>query len=154
MKKTIYIIIPILICLLSGYVAQGFQVEAIADWYPTLNKSPLSPPNYLFGIVWTILYVLMGLSIGLIFVSKNENKRNFIILFGIQLGLNFLWSILFFYLQNTQLALLDIFFLDIVVLYYIVKTYRTARISSLLFVPYMLWIAFASYLNLYVVLYN
>lgn len=154
MKRTLIIIFSIVLCLLVGFVASQIQTSALSEWYPTLNKSPLTPPNYVFPIAWTILYVFMGLSIGLIICSKLPKERLFISLFTIQIVLNFLWSILFFYMKNPLLGFIDIILLDIVIVIYAVKTYSSVKISSILFIPYIIWVSFATYLNLYILLYN
>lgn len=150
MKKVLSILIPILICFLVGITASYFQADAIKTWYPLLNKPYLTPPNIVFPVVWSILYVCMGVSIGLI-INSDKAERSFLVkLFSIQLFFNFLWSINFFYLQNPLLGLLNIILLDIFVFNYIVKSYPVNRVSSILFVPYMCWILFATYLNGYI----
>lgn len=154
MKKIIIITTVIIICFLVGFGGSLFQTESIQTWYPYLNKSPLTPPNTVFPIVWSILYFLMGLSIGLIIANNSPKKSYYIKLFAVQLILNFTWSIVFFYLQKPSLGLINIVLLDIAVLYYAIKTYRTSKISSILFIPYIIWIYFATYLNLYILLYN
>lgn len=154
MKKAIAIIIPVLICFGVGFTAQFFQQDAIENWYPLLNKPELTPPNIIFPIAWSVLYLLMGISIGLIIASDNKNKSFFIKLFVIQLFLNFMWSIVFFYMQNPLLGFIDIVLLDVVIVIYIYKTFNIFRASSILFIPYLLWVLFASYLNLYILLYN
>ena len=96
----------------------------------------------------------MGISIGLILNSKEGNKKNLIVLFVVQLFLNFTWSISFFYLQNPLLGFINIILLDLGVLYYAFKCYPTNRISGILFVPYILWLFLATYLNAYILIYN
>lgn len=154
MKKALSIIIPVLICFGVGMTASFFQQDAIENWYPLLNKPALTPPNIVFPIAWSILYVCMGVSIGLIIASDSSRKSFFIKLFAVQLVLNFLWSMLFFYMQNPLLGLIDILLLDIVLAIYIYKTFDKFKASSILFMPYLLWVLFATYLNLYILLYN
>ncbi len=154
MKKAICIIVPVIFCFLVGYISQLFQAESISTWYPLLNKPPLTPPNIAFPIAWSILYLCMGISIGLIIASDNEYKQFFIWLFGLQLLLNFTWSIYFFYMQSPLLGFINIILLDLAIIYYIVRTYKTAKVSSILFFPYILWVGFATYLNLYILLHN
>jgi len=154
MKKIFYIIIPILICFLVGFIASQFQAEALQNWYPLLNKSILNPPNIAFPIAWSILYLLMGLSIGLIIISDSRRKKFFISIFAIQLFLNFMWSISFFYMQNPLLGFINIIILAVVIIYYAIVTYKEFKVSSLLFVPYILWVWFATYLNLYILMNN
>lgn len=154
MKKVVFTILPVLACFLTGFIAKHFQAEAISIWYPLLNKSSLTPPNIVFPIVWSILYICMGLSIGLIIVSDDDRKESLTELFIVQLFLNFGWSIWFFYLENPLLGLIDIVLLDIIIIYYAAITYREHKTSSLLFIPYILWVLFATYLNLYIFLNN
>lgn len=154
MKKTIYIAIAIIICFCTGFIGASFQKEAILEWYPSLNKSPLNPPNYTFGIVWSILYVMMGTSIGLIAASKDKSKNYLILLFIAQLLLNAIWSILFFYLRNPLFGMIDIVLLDLFIIIFAITAYRNHKLSSLLFIPYIIWVTFASYLNLYILLNN
>ena len=152
--KTVSIIISVLICFLVGISASYFQTDAIQSWYPLLNKPELTPPNIVFPIAWGFLYLCMGISIGLIIASNEERKSRSIKLFSIQLFLNFTWSILFFYFRNPLAGLIDIILLDIVVTLYVLTTYQKHKSSSLLFIPYALWIYFATYLNGYILLNN
>ncbi|WP_018108819.1 TspO/MBR family protein [Bacteroides propionicifaciens] len=154
MRKALNIIVPILICFLVGMTASYFQADAIQTWYPTLNKPILTPPNIIFPIAWSIIYLLMGASIGLVLNSSTPEKRKIGILFILQLLFNFSWSFSFFYLQNPLLGLINILILDILVLMYIIKTYKAFKVSSYLFLPYIIWIAFATYLNGYIWLAN
>lgn len=154
MKKAISIIIPVIVCFLTGYTAQFFQAEAIEHWYPLLNKPTLTPPNIAFPIAWSILYLFMGISIGLIIASESRRKRFFMVLFILQLILNFTWSISFFYLQSPLLGLVNIILLEVMLIYYTIATFKEFRISSILFIPYILWVGFATYLNLYILFYN
>ncbi|MBB4037032.1 tryptophan-rich sensory protein [Dysgonomonas hofstadii] len=154
MKKAANIIVPVLICFAVGYTAQYFQSDAIGSWYPALNKPRLIPPNIVFPIVWGILYLCMGISIGLILNAKSDRKTYFIRLFALQLLLNFTWSISFFYLQNPLAGMINILLLDAVVFFYIYKSFDTFTSSSILFIPYLMWICFASYLNIYILVNN
>lgn len=154
MRKTILLLIPILICFLIGLTASYFQSDAIETWYPYLNKPSLTPPNLAFPIAWSIIYLCMGISIGLILIANTTKKIELGTLFCIQLLLNFAWSILFFYFQNPFLGLVDILLLDICVTIFAVKSYPVRKVSSILFWPYIAWIFFATYLNGYIFLYN
>lgn len=154
MKKVLNIITPVLICFLVGFTASYFQSDSISTWYPQLNKPFLTPPNIIFPIAWSIIYLLIGISIGLILNSNSKEKKTLTAVFAIQLFFNFTWSILFFYMQNPLLGFINIVVLDILVIYYIAKSKSVNKISAYLFVPYLLWILFATYLNGYVLLYN
>lgn len=154
MKKKLQILIPILICFFVGFIGSCFQADAISNWYPYLNKPDLTPPNIVFPIAWSILYVLMGVSIGLIMNSNSRKKKYFVKIFLLQLFLNFTWSVSFFYFQSPIAGLVNIVLLEIVIIYYALSVYPIRRLSTLLFVPYVLWVSFASYLNFYILLYN
>jgi len=154
MKKALIFIVPVIICILVGYFAGFFQTEAIETWYPHLNKPKLTPPNIAFPVVWSILYVLMGLSIGFIMNSNTKRKRFFINLFILQLFFNFTWSITFFYIQNPISGFMNILILDVLVIFYIIESFPVSKAASILFMPYAVWILFASYLNGYIMFYN
>ena len=154
MRKFLNILLPVIICFLVGFTASYFQSESIQTWYPTLNKPEITPPNIAFPIAWSIIYLCMGISIGLILNSKEENKKNLIVLFVVQLFLNFTWSISFFYLQNPLLGFINIILLDLAVLYYAFKCYPAQKVSGILFIPYILWLFLATYLNAYILIYN
>lgn len=154
MRKALHIIIPIIVCFAVGATASYFQQDAIETWYPYLNKPALTPPNIAFPIAWSIIYVCIGLSIGLIWNTTSYQKRFMTILFCVQLFFNFTWSISFFYLQNPLLGFINILILDVLVIYYIIKAYPVSKASSMLFVPYVLWIIFATYLNGYILVNN
>ena len=154
MRKFLYIILPIIICFLVGFTASYFQSESIQTWYPTLSKPEITPPNIAFPIAWSIIYLCMGISIGLILNSKEHKKKFLTSLFAVQLFLNFTWSISFFYLQNPLLGFINIILLDLAVLYYALKCYPTQKVSGILFIPYILWLSLATYLNAYILIYN
>ena len=154
MRKFLYILLPVIICFLVGFTASYFQSEAIQTWYPTLNKPAITPPNIAFPIAWSIIYLCMGISIGLILNSKEHKKKFLTSLFAVQLFLNFTWSISFFYLQNPLLGFINIILLDLAILYYALKCYPTQKVSGILFIPYILWLSLATYLNAYILIYN
>ena len=127
----------------------GLASSNTADdiWYQNLIKSPLNPPGYVFGIVWPILYLLMSISA---FRTFNETKN----LFLIQLLFNALWSWLFFAFQMPFIALLNIWLLIYLNIKLNLKMFDQDKLSGFLFIPYVLWLFFASYLNLFIVLNN
>lgn len=154
MRTSVAIPLWIFICFAVGFVASHFQTEALTYWYPLLDKSAYTPPNIVFPIVWSILYLLMGISAGLVTASAREGRNVVLLVFTLQLLLNFLWSITFFTMRNSLLGLLNIVLLDVAVIYYIVRSYRVSRVAALLFVPYVVWLAMATYLNAYITIYN
>lgn len=154
MKKALSIIIPVLICFAVGLVANYFQSDAINNWYPYLNKPASTPPDIVFPIAWNLIYLCIGISVGLIILSDIPRRTALIRLFAIQLVFNFLWSILFFYFRSPLWGLIDILILDILVTVYFFRSYPVKKASALLFVPYLLWIYFATYLNGYILMHN
>ena len=117
------------------------------SWYLLLDKSVLNPPSYVFGIVWPILYILMMVSAFL------AHKKIFSI-FIIQLFFNATWSWLFFRFQMPLIALLDIYLLIAINIYILNLMYKESKLAFFLFIPYVAWISFASYLNLFIVINN
>ena len=154
MNKIISICVAVIICFSVGFTAAYFQADAIHTWYPFLNKPSLTPPNFIFPIVWSLLYLCMGISIGLIWNTQYTKRKTLRWLFIWQLLLNFTWSICFFYFQSPLLGFIDILLLDIFIIYYMIESYPVKKISSLLFIPYTLWLLLATYLNGYIILYN
>ena len=142
------------LCLGVGFIGSVFTVSSIPTWYASLNKPIFSPPNWVFGPVWTTLYILMGFSFYLIWISKSKFKQRAINLFFIQLMLNAVWSIVFFGLKNPSLALVDIVALWIAILLTIKYFYPISKSSAYLLVPYLFWVSFAGILNLSIVFLN
>lgn len=154
MKKAIPILIAILVCFGVGCTASYFQSESILNWYPTLNKPSFTPPNIAFPIAWSIIYLCMGISIGLLWNVQVVRRQIIIKLFGLQLLFNFTWSIFFFYFQSPLLGFSNILLLDMFVIYYMIESYPVKKWSAWLFIPYILWLLFATYLNGYILVYN
>ena len=117
------------------------------SWYLSLNKSELNPPSYVFGLVWPILYIFM-------MVSAFLAHKKIFSLFIVQLFFNAIWSWLFFRFQMPLVALLDIYLLIVINIYILNLMYKESKLAFFLFVPYVLWISFASYLNLFIVINN
>ena len=139
------VFIFVIIALIVGGLASSNTADDV--WYQALIKSPLNPPGYVFGIVWPILYLLMSISA---FRTFNETKN----LFLIQLLFNALWSWLFFAFQMPLVALLNIWLLIYLNIKINLKMFYIDKLSGLLFIPYVLWLFFASYLNLFIVFNN
>lgn len=144
----IRLIVSIGLPLLAGGVAGIFTSRAIPDWYSNLNAPSFSPPDWLFGPVWTTLYVLMGVSLFLVWKLPPDPGRNLaIIVFFVQLFLNFAWSFLFFYFKSIGGALLEIFILWISIVVMMVLFYRLRPLAAWINVPYLLWVTFATALT-------
>jgi len=131
-----------------GSIAGIFTADAIPGWYETLNKPSFNPPNWLFGPVWTTLYILLGISLFLIWNQPASKKRNFAILvFLFQQGLNFCWSFMFFYFNTIGLALLEIIILWISIAFMLSVFYKIKPIAAYINIPYLVWVTFATILN-------
>ena len=144
-EKKIKLVIAVILAAMIGSLA---STQASSDlWYLSLNKSELNPPSYVFGIVWPILYVLMMISAYLAYKKIYE-------IFLIQLAFNAAWSWLFFRFQMPLISLIDIYLLIALNLYITSLMYRENKLAFILFIPYVLWISFASYLNLFIVINN
>jgi tryptophan-rich sensory protein len=137
--------LPLAIGGLGGF----FTFESVKTWYITLNKPALNPPNWIFGPVWTTLYVLMGIASFLVWQKRKENPlyKKAIAFYLVQLVLNLMWSFLFFYQQQVGLALAEIILLWLVIATNGYLFYKINKTAGLLFVPYLLWVSFATYLT-------
>lgn len=151
MKRIAFYIAPIVLCFIVGWSAMMLQSESLEMWYPLLNKPSITPPNAIFPIAWSIIYICIGISIGRLI---DIGERGFLGLWFLQLVLNFLWSPMFFTLQSPISGLVVIIFLDITVITYAILTWRISKLSSLLTLPYLAWLVLATYLNLYIWLNN
>lgn len=142
-------IIAILLCESVG-IMSGLLASAKNNiWFDTLSKPTWNPPAYLFAPVWTTLYLLMGISLGIIWNNNATelNKRNAYFLFGLQLFLNFGWSIIFFKIHSPAFALLDIILMVITIIITIVSFSKFSKLAAWLLVPYIAWVSFATILN-------
>jgi len=135
--------------LAAGVIGSAFTFTGINSWYQYLLKPNFNPPSWLFGPVWTTLYILMGIALYLIWKDglKKDFVKNSFLLFIVNLVLNSLWSIVFFGLQNPALAFLVIILLWLVILVLIIRFYKINKLASYLLIPYILWVSFASILN-------
>jgi len=143
---------------LSGFVTQSGG----SSWFQSLNKPPFQPPNWLFGPAWTFLYLLIGVSFGRIWQVASKSRYPIIrkyalrglAFFGVQLIFNLLWTPVFFGLENPEGALVIILVLLVLIVFLIKHFWRLDRIATFLIVPYLLWVTFASILNLSIVILN
>ncbi len=154
--KLFKLIAAILICEFVGLLGSVFTLSSITTWYATLHKPSFSPPNWLFGPVWTLLYALMGISAYLIWEKgiKENGVKPALKLFSLQLILNFMWTILFFGLKSPLLGLISISILWIAILATILKFSKLSKNAATLMIPYILWVSFAAILNLAVLMLN
>lgn len=149
------LIFSIGICLGAGVLGSFFTINSIPTWYQTLNKPFFSPPNWIFGPVWTVLYVMMGIALYLVLSVKGKvQSQKAIKVFAVQLTLNVLWSMIFFGLRNPSLALIDIIALWIAIVLTIQAFSKINKLAANLLYPYLAWVSFATALNLAIVLLN
>lgn len=146
MRKILYILLPLL-CLGVGWLASSFTAEGLQAVYPVLEKSPLTPPDSVFGVVWTILYILMGLGMAMVINKGGEGVRSALVLWVIQLLVNFSWSIIFFGGQMYFQAFICLLILWFLILLMIREFSEISRAAAFLQIPYLLWVTFAGYLN-------
>ncbi|MBU2416353.1 tryptophan-rich sensory protein [Patescibacteria group bacterium] len=146
------LIISLALPQLAGIVGSLFTTSAIPTWYATLQRPSFSPPNWLFGPAWITLYILMGISIYLIWqkVEKNKTAGGAMWLFWIHLFFNAIWSIIFFGLQNPGLAFINIIIIWLLIIALMVKFWKINRWATYLLIPYLLWVSFASVLNYFI----
>ncbi|WP_410507930.1 TspO/MBR family protein [Methanosarcina hadiensis] len=139
----------IIICQLAGIIGSIFTSSSLDSWYPLLEKPSFNPPSWVFFPVWTTLYTLMGISLYLVWEKgmRHREVKIGVFLFGLQLGLNTLWSFLFFGLRSPYYAFLEILILWAAILLTIVQFWKVSKPASLLLIPYILWVSFAALLN-------
>lgn len=154
MKKIYKLAISLLVPQLAGGLGGIFTAGSVKDWYLTLEKPALNPPSWVFGPVWTTLFLLMGFALYLIWSSRAEDsadKKDIIkialTLFGIQMSLNIFWSIIFFGLHSPGGAFVEIIFLWLFILATIIAFAKISKVAAWLLAPYILWVGFAAYLN-------
>ncbi len=127
----------------------GFStINAITNWYQFLNKPSFNPPNWIFGPVWTVLYLMMGISLGIIWNSTINGRKRAMQLFTVQFVLNLGWSFLFFNLHTLGIAFIEIIAMLIAIIFTIFAFYKINKIAAFLLIPYLFWVTFASILNL------
>lgn len=154
MKKLAALGFYLFVPLLAGFVGSVFTTPAIPTWYASLNKPVFNPPPWLFAPAWTILYLLMGYAAYIVSQGESKLKATALKYFWLQLIANFFWSIIFFGLKNPALALLEIIILWIMIYKTKEEFFKISKTAGYLLVPYLLWVSFASILNLSIVLLN
>jgi len=146
-KKIVQVLICLIIPQLAGLIGALFTTPQIHFWYATLQRPSFSPPNWIFGPVWTFLFLLMGIALIPIVKSKFKHKDAAYLVFGTQLFLNVCWSIFFFGLHSINMAFFEIIFLWVVILMNILIFGKIDKWSGILLIPYLCWVSFAAVLN-------
>lgn len=147
-KLILCIAIPLAVGGLAGFLTRNGM-----ETFQSLNKPALSPPGWLFPVVWTILYILMGIASYLILTSEKTNQSA-LVFYGIQLIFNFFWSIIFFNFEAYLFSFIWLVILWILILATMILFFRISEPAGYLLLPYLLWVTFAGYLNFYIYLLN
>ena len=149
MTNKIKLILSILLPQVAGGLGGFLMGSSVSDWYLELQKSVITPPDWVFGPVWVTLYLLMGIAAYLVWkrVNVDRSAKKAMNIYWIHLALNASWTPIFFGLQNIFLALVNIVILWILILILIFKFYKIKKTASYLLIPYILWVSIATYLN-------
>lgn len=147
-KNTLPLLLSIGATLLIGMIGGLFTASSVDTWFTEINKPAWNPPNWVFGPVWTVLYIMMGIAIFLVWLKRKQHSIKLVLgLYVIQLLLNMLWSILFFGLQNPQLAFFEVIVLLMAIILSSFYFWKISKAAAILMIPYILWVSFASILN-------
>ena len=155
-KEILRLIVSIVIVFLAGAVGTVYTLKEITTWYVTLAKPSWTPPNWAFGPIWTALYILIGISLYLVWREGLDRRdvRIALLVFATQLILNVVWSLIFFGTHNIFGGLVLVILLWISILANIIVFYRISQPAGLILIPYLIWVSIASYLNYSVFLLN
>lgn len=156
LNDVIKLVVSILACFATAGIGSLFTFKAIPNWYAGLKKPPYTPPNWAFGPVWTTLYILMGISVFLVWqkgLATNGALLAFI-LFWIQLTVNAVWSIIFFGMKSKGGGVITIIMLWLLIMATMFASFRVSDWAGALLIPYIVWVSIASYLNIGVWLLN
>jgi len=154
--QIVKLVISIVVCQLAGFIGALFTTPSIPTWYASLNKPSFNPPNWVFGPVWTTLFVLMGISAYVVWHQGLQSVpvKRALIIFLVQLALNVFWSFLFFKLRSPIYAFVEITVLWIAIALTIAAFSQVSRPAAFLLIPYIVWVSFAAILNLSIVRLN
>ena len=148
-KNIIWLFFFISLCLILGNGLGGyFTFLSVETWYQTLNKPSFNPPDWVFGPIWTTLYILMGISIWLVWKNEDSKIRTIAIkIFWFQLAFNVFWTYLFFGIKKIGLSFIEILFLSCLILINIIYFFKINKTASYLLIPYLVWVFYASLLT-------
>ena len=142
------LVIFIMLCLTLEIFAAYWTNQTVSTWYPELNKPSWTPPGWVFGPIWTILYIMLAFSGWLIYKAESSHQRSIALAFyGGQLVLNFMWSFFFFSLRSPISGLIDIIFLSLLIILTIINAWPVRPLAGILLIPYLTWVAYAATLN-------
>lgn len=146
--------LSLLLCLGGGWLSGYVTRQGIDDWYRHLVHPPGTPPDFIFPLVWTLLYLLMAIALALVWSNPSSKKTSALFFFCLQLLFNFSWSWLFFVERSPVLALADLILLWVFLLATIIAFKRVSSLAAYLLLPYLLWVTYAMYLNLFIWIQN
>jgi tryptophan-rich sensory protein len=147
-NRWVKLVISILICQSAGLIGSIFTSQSVNSWYQTIQKPSFNPPSWVFAPVWTTLFLLMGISLYLVWTKRMNSKVKLgLIFFGIQLIFNILWSLFFFGLRNPLFGFIEIIILWIFIAITIFQFWKIDKRAAYLLIPYILWVSFAAVLN-------
>lgn len=141
------LVVFVVLCLVVSGIGGAVTATSVGTWYQTLEKPPFNPPDWVFAPVWTTLYVLMAIAGWRVWRARTKAGRRALAVFAIQLGLNLAWSFLFFGFQQIGLALVEVAVLLLAILATMALFWRIDRLAGALFLPYLLWVGYATLLN-------
>jgi len=155
-RDIVKLVVSLVACQLAGVVGSIFTTSAIPTWYAALEKPPFTPPSWLFAPAWITLYLLMGISAFLIWRRGFDNRQVKIalIIFLVQLVLNALWSVVFFGLESPLYGIVVIVVLWVAILLTMLRFWKLSTAAGALLLPYLLWVTFASMLNISIFILN
>jgi benzodiazapine receptor len=156
MKTYVRLVVSVALCEAAGIIGSLFTTAAINSWYAGLRRPAFAPPNWVFAPVWTTLYLLMGISLFMVWkvgLEKRAVKKS-IVIFAIQLLLNIIWSYLFFGLRSPLMGFIEIVVMWLMILLTILSFFKISKKAALLLVPYLAWVSIASYLNYSILVLN
>jgi len=155
MPKIIKLIISIMIPLTSGFLGSIFTGMSVKTWYLNINKPLFNPPGWIFAPVWTVLFILIGISFYICWNNDfGTNKKICLTVYFLQILFNFLWSLFFFGMRNPLFGLIDILILWLFIIANMILFYNVSKIAGYLLIPYFLWVSFATILNFSILLLN
>jgi tryptophan-rich sensory protein len=155
-RDVVKLVVSLVACQCAGLIGSIFTTPAIPTWYATLQKPSFNPPNWLFAPAWITLYLLMGIAAFLIWRRglKQKEVRAALVVFLVQLVLNALWSVVFFGLQSPLYGMVVILALWVAILLTILRFFKLSTAAGALMLPYILWVSFASVLNIAIFMLN
>ncbi len=155
MKTFIKLILSIVICQLVGFVGSLFTGMSVSTWYSALQKPSFTPPDYVFAPVWILLYLLMGIAAFLVWKEiESKEVKGALLFFSIHLAVNLLWTVIFFGLRSINGGFVVMIILWLMILVLIILFRKISRLSSILIIPYFLWVTFALILNAGIMILN